>query len=245
VTLVHGTFARIAEILAERGLERVDGFLLDIGPSSPQFDDPARGFSFLKEGPIDMRMDPTAGETALEIIRRLGPGELAGILRDFGEERYAERIALRMKDAYRGGHLQTTTELAALVEDAIPAAQKRRSRIHAATKTFQALRIAVNDELGELARFLEAFPGLLAPGGRCVIISFHSLEDRLVKRAFRELAWSSRLPPNLAEAAGERTSPLCRIVTRKAVFAQPEEVGRNPRARSARLRACEKVGEGP
>ncbi len=240
-TLVHGRFGNVRAILAEAGIERVDGFLVDLGPSSPQFDWPDRGFSFLREGPLDMRMDPTTGETALDLIRHLSPDELAGVLRELGEERYASRIAGRAKQAYRDGELRTTTDLAKLVEDAIPAAQKRRAKTHPATKTFQALRIAVNREIDELEEFLSVFPDLLAPGGRCVVISFHSLEDRRVKQRFRELAWSSRLPPDLARKAGERVHPVCRIVTRKAIFATPDEVAANPRARSARLRACEKL----
>lgn len=219
----------------------VDGFLLDLGPSSPQFDHPERGFSFQREGPIDMRMDQSTGEPALQLMRRLNEKELARVLLELGEERYAHRIAARIKEALRQDRLHTTTELATLVDDAIPAPVKRRMKIHPATRTFQALRMAVNGELQQLARFLEVFPSLLAPGGRCVIISFHSLEDRLVKRAFRDLAWTSSLPPDLARQAGERVDPICLPLTRKAVFAGEDEVARNPRARSARLRACQKV----
>ncbi|ACY14496.1 16S rRNA (cytosine(1402)-N(4))-methyltransferase RsmH [Haliangium ochraceum] len=241
VQFLRGTYGYADELLAEAGAPPLDGILLDIGPSSPQFDRAERGFSFLRPGPIDMRMDQSSGETALDLMRRLGPGELADILWSFGEERFSKRIAARIKDAVRDHRLETTTDLAALVEDAIPASVRRQMKTHPATKTFQALRIAVNGELDQLARFLRVFPPLLAPGGRCVIISFHSLEDRLVKRAFRDLAWSSRLPPDLARAAGERIEPVCVPVTRKAVFASEDEIASNPRARSARLRACEKV----
>jgi 16S rRNA (cytosine1402-N4)-methyltransferase len=242
VTLLHGTFGHIDELLAAAGLDApLDGILLDLGPSSPQFDRAERGFSFSKEGPIDMRMDQSEGETAFELLRRLTPDELADILHELGEERFSKRIARNIKEALRQGALHTTTELAALVDDAIPAPAKRHMKVHPATKTFQALRIAVNAELDQLARFLEVFPALLAPGGRCVIISFHSLEDRMVKQVFRDLAWTSRLPDHLARAAGERTEPVCVPITRKPVFASEAEVARNPRARSARLRACEKV----
>ena len=253
VTLAHGRFGDIAEIIdqlepsgALRGSDesnppRFDGLLLDIGPSSPQFDQGRRGFSFLHEGPIDMRMDPTSGETAMDLMRRLGPEELTRILRDYGEEKYAGRIAQRIKEALHAQRLTTTTELAALVENALPGKVKRQMKIHPATRTFQALRIAVNDELEELARFLAVFPALLAPGGRCVIISFHSLEDRLVKRCFRDLAKTSSLPPDLARQAGERVDPVCVPLTRKPVMPGEDEVARNPRCRSARLRACEKV----
>lgn len=240
VTFVHSTFGRMDEVLAELGVERVDGILLDIGTSSPQIDRADRGFSFNKAGPIDMRMDRSTGETALQLIRRVAPDELANILWKFGEERYSRRIAPRLSEAARTGALATTLDLASIVEDAIPAAVKRKLKIHAATKTFQALRIAVNGELDQLERFLEVFPSILNPGGRCVVISFHSLEDRMVKRRFRDLAATSSLPPHLARKAGERVDPICTVVTRKPVFASDAEVNANPRARSARLRACEK-----
>lgn len=238
VSLTHGCFGDIDDLIEQRDF---DGLLLDIGPSSPQFDHPERGFSFMRDGPIDMRMDPTVGETAYQLMRRLTAAELTRVLRDFGEEKYAGRIAERIKDALSEDRLSTTTELAALVEGALPGRLKRQMKIHPATRTFQALRIAVNDELGELARFLEVFPTLLAPGGTCVIISFHSLEDRLVKRCFRDLAKTSSLPRHLAEQAGERVDPVCLPLTRKPVMASEDEVARNPRARSARLRACQKV----
>ncbi len=240
VTFVHGTFGDVANILSDLELEAVDGFVLDVGVSSPQLDRPERGFSFQHDGPLDMRMDPTRGDTALDLIRALTKDELADVLKDFGEERFHKRIAGVIKERAREGGLTTTAELAALVSGAIPGKAQRHMNVHPATRTFQALRIAVNRELDELEAFLAAFPGLLAPGGRCVVISFHSLEDRLVKRAFRDLEWSSRLPPALAEAAGERIHPVCTRVTRKAVFPGEEELARNPRARSARLRACEK-----
>ncbi len=246
---VQGRFAHIDTILQDNaealGVTEsagcLDGLLIDIGPSSMQFDDAPRGFSFQQEGPIDMRMNQSQGRSAHELLRRLSAPELSRILRDYGEERYSRGIAEKMKEAVRTGWLQTTTQLADLVESAIPAAAKRRMKIHPATKTFQALRIAVNEELDDLARFLQVFPDLLAPGGRCAVISFHSLEDRLVKRRFRDLAWSSSLPPELARQAGERITPICRPITRKPVFASDAEIGRNPRARSARLRVCEKV----
>jgi 16S rRNA (cytosine1402-N4)-methyltransferase len=241
-TLVHATFGELDRVLADLGIARVDGVVLDLGLSSIQLDEAERGFSFSRPGPIDMRMNRSGGDpTALELIRRLDVEELASILRDLGEERYHKRIAHRLKEDARAGRLGTTTDLARAVEDCIPAAARRHMRIHAATQTFQALRIAVNRELDELDRFLEMFPDLLADGGRAVVISFHSLEDRRVKHRFRDLAWSSSLPPQLAEAAGERVHPIVRVLTRKAVVAGEDEVRGNPRARSARLRACEKV----
>lgn len=242
VTFVHGTFGHMDELLAQAGVtEPLDGILLDVGTSSPQFDHAERGFSFAKEGPIDMRMDQSQGETALDLLRRATPDELVEILSELGEERFSKRIAREIKEALRQGQLHTTTDLAAVVDGAIPAPAKRHMKVHPATRTFQALRIAVNHELDELERFLEIFPPLLRPGGRCGVISFHSLEDRMVKQVFRDLSWTSRLPDHLARAAGERTEPVCVPVTRKPVFASDEEVAKNPRARSARLRVCEKV----
>jgi 16S rRNA (cytosine1402-N4)-methyltransferase len=242
VTTVHATFGEVRRVLADLGLERVDGFVLDLGLSSIQLDQAERGFSFSRPGPIDMRMDPTSdGPTALELIRRLDVDELAEVLRDLGEERYHRRIAQRLKEDARAGRLATTDDLARAVTECIPDQARRRMKIHPATLTFQALRIAVNRELDELAAFLDAFPDLLADGGRCAVISFHSLEDRMVKHRFRDLAWSSSLPPQLAVQAGERVHPIVRILTKKAVVPGDDEVRANPRARSAKLRACERV----
>ena len=243
VAIVHGCFGQLRTILARLEIGEVNGIVVDLGVSSPQLDQAERGFSFSHAGPLDMRMDPSSGETAFELIRRSNAHELADILRSFGEERYSAKIANRIKEAVRAGQLHTTADLADLVFQAIPPQERRKRKVHPATKTFQGLRIAVNRELTELAAFLEDFPAVLAPGGKCVAISFHSLEDRLVKNAFRDLAWSSSLPPDLAEQAGERVKPLCRTLTRKVVMATESEISRNPRARSARLRACERVGE--
>lgn len=237
-TLVHGELGNVREILAGLGITKVDGLLADLGVSSPQLDHAERGFSFAKEGPLDMRMDPTRGPTALELLDTLEVDALATVIGELGEERYAKRIARLIKEAIREGRITTTTDLAGVVAQGIPVMEQRKSKIHPATRTFQALRIAVNSELDQLARLLAAFPDLLAPGGRCVIISFHSLEDRLVKNAFRDLTWTSSLPTKLAAEAGERVLPVVELLTRKAVFATDEEVERNPRARSARLRAC-------
>jgi 16S rRNA (cytosine1402-N4)-methyltransferase len=208
-----------------------------------QLDNADRGFSFNKVGPGDRRMDTSRGQTALDLIRQLTVDELITVLKEWGEERFAVRIARRLKDDVRDGKIGNTLELADAVAAVIPGKAKRLMRIHPATKTFQALRIAVNRELEELEQFLASFPALLRHGGRCVIISFHSLEDRLVKRCFRDLAWSSSLPPDLARQAGERVDPVCKVLTRKPVFADDDEIEGNPRARSARLRACEKVGD--
>ena len=236
VRLIDGTFA---DVLVD-GFAQVDGILLDLGVSSPQLDDPNRGFSFGKPGPIDMRMDATQGPTALDLIRDT-PTELLGdVIRKLGEERYAQKIARMLKEAVQEDRLATTADLAAVIARAIPAAEQRKSKIHPATRTFQALRIAVNGELDELERFLGAFPDLLKPGGRCAIISFHSLEDRMVKQRFRDLAWTSSMPAKFA--GNERLEAVCTEVTHKAIVATDEEIARNPRSRSAKLRVCERTG---
>ena len=211
--LVHGSYGDLAAILGGLGIARVHGILLDLGVSSPQLDTAERGFSFSREGPLDMRMDPTRGPTALELLRELDAGSLREVIAELGEERHAKKIARLVKEAVRVDRVRTTTELAAVVAQAIPFAEQRRSKIHPATRTFQALRIAVNAELEQLAALLGAFPDLLAPGGRCAIISFHSLEDRLVKNRFRGLAWSTSLPRRLAEQAGERVDAVCERTT--------------------------------
>lgn len=236
--LVHGTYAELPEILAG---QQVDGILLDLGVSSPQLDHADRGFSFAKTGPLDMRMDPTRGPTALELIQELDQDDLGELIKDLGEERHGKKVARLIKDALREDKIRTTTDLAAVITMAIPTVEQRKSKIHPATRTFQALRIAVNAELEQLERLLAAFPDLLKAGGRCAIISFHSLEDRLVKNRFRDLAWTSSLPPHLAAKEGERSLPVCELITRKAVVATDDEIARNPRSRSARLRVCERT----
>ncbi|MCP4447495.1 MAG: 16S rRNA (cytosine(1402)-N(4))-methyltransferase RsmH [Myxococcales bacterium] len=243
VDFVHGSFEDMDKHLAGLGIEKVDGILLDLGVSSMQLDRRERGFSFGKEGPVDMRMDPSQGETALELIERLPEAELARVVWEYGEERLSRRIAKRLKNDAADNKLTSTLVLADSVSACIPAKLKHKSRIHPATRTFQALRIAVNRELEQLERFLEIFVDLLAPGGRCAIISFHSLEDRMVKRCFRELAKTSNLPPDLARKAGERVHPICLPITRKPIIATEEEIQNNARSRSAKLRACKKVSQ--
>ncbi len=241
VRLVHGEYDDLPRILAEHGVTHADGLLLDLGVSSPQLDAAERGFSFTRPGPLDMRMDTTSGSTALDILRDTFVDDLADLIATLGEERHARRIARLIKEALAADKLHTTIDLANLIARAVPAVEQRKSKIHPATRTFQALRIAVNAELAQLEHFLAGFPDLLAPGGRCAIISFHSLEDRLVKNRFRDLAWTTSLPPYLAERAGERIEPVCTLVTRKAVVATDAEIARNPRSRSARLRVCERT----
>jgi 16S rRNA (cytosine1402-N4)-methyltransferase len=238
VRLVHAAFADLPAVLAGR---QVDGILVDLGVSSPQLDHPDRGFSFSKGGPLDMRMDRASGPTALELIRELDPDALAELISELGEERFARKVARAIHEAVAADRVHSTTELADVIAGAIPMAEQRKSKIHPATRTFQALRIAVNRELDQLTALLAAMPDLLAPGGRFVAISFHSLEDRLVKHALRDLTWTSSLPPALAAKEGERTAAVVELLTRKAVFAGEAEVERNPRARSARLRACQRT----
>lgn len=241
VELVHADYDQIDRVLAERGITQVDGIVLDLGVSSPQLDLAERGFSFSRPGPLDMRMNPTAGPTARELIRDTDVDDLADLIYAYGEERHSRKVARLIKEAVDADRAHTTTELAAVIATAIPAHEQRASKIHPATRTFQALRIAVNRELAQLERFLAIFPDLLVAGGRCAIISFHSLEDRLVKNRFRDLAWSSSLPPHLAAKAGERAAAVCTSITRKAVVADDAELAANPRARSARLRVCERT----
>ncbi|CAN5218346.1 16S rRNA (cytosine(1402)-N(4))-methyltransferase RsmH [soil metagenome] len=238
VQVMAGQYSEMPALLRSIGISQVDGILLDIGVSSPQLDRAERGFSFMKEGTLDMRMDPSTGPTALELIAELEVDALGGIIKELGEERHAYRVARAIKAAFEAGSLHTTTELSAVISGVIPMREQRQSTIHPATRTFQALRIAVNQELDELATFLDVFPDLLAPGGRCVVISFHSLEDRLVKNAFRDLEWTTSLPERFAIQEGERVHPVCEVLTRKPVSGGAAEVERNPRARSARLRAC-------
>lgn len=241
VTYAHAEFGALKQVLADRGVPAVDGILVDLGLSSWQLARAERGFSFSSSGPIDMRMDTSQGESASQLIRRLTVHELQKVLSEFGEERYSARVARRIKEAMDANALTDTHELANVIVRAIPAASRRRERIHPATRTFQALRIAVNEELAELDRLLQDFPDLLNPGGRLVVIAYHSLEDRRVKNRLRQLAWTSSLPDDLAQAAGEPTQPICVPLTKKPIVPGDDEVLKNPRSRSAKLRACEKV----
>jgi 16S rRNA (cytosine1402-N4)-methyltransferase len=235
---VRGDFRDAPNVLKALGLEGVDGALVDLGVSSPQLDDPSRGFSFRDGGPLDMRMGPE-GETLQELLARLDERELARLIKAYGEESFARPIARAIKRAVAGGEPLDTARLAELVAGAIPR-KAWPHRIHPATRTFQALRIAVNDELGSLARWLEALPALIRPGGRAGAISFHSLEDRAVKERFRELARACICPPGMP-VCGCGAAATFRPVTRKAVVAGEAEVARNPRARSAKLRVVERL----
>jgi len=242
LTLVKANFAEMEERLRALGVTAVDGVLFDLGVSSPQFDLPERGFSYWHEGPLDMRMDRHQPLTAREIVNEWDERELARIIREYGEERFAASIARAIARARSKKPIETTTELAEIVKSAIPAAA-RRSGPHPARRTFQAIRIAVNDELGALERGMEAAFRALKPGGRLSVITFHSLEDRAVKRLFQTWAQGCICPPEFPVCQCGR-KPLGRMVSRKPVTPSSEELERNPRARSAKLRAFEKLDHG-
>ncbi len=228
ILLAQSTYADIPEILEESGIEGVDGVLLDLGLSSDQLEDRERGFSFHSDGPLDLRFDPESGKSAAQLLQRITPESLADIIYQYGEERFSRRIARAICDRQRQKPVTTAADLAEIVSRCIPARVRHQQQIHPATRTFQALRIAVNEELKQLEIALKRLPDCLNPGGKLVIISFHSLEDRMVKNAFRD---DDRLE----------------VLTRKPVLATEAEVDRNPRARSAKLRVARRValtGEG-
>ncbi|HEY6004101.1 MAG TPA: 16S rRNA (cytosine(1402)-N(4))-methyltransferase RsmH [Anaeromyxobacter sp.] len=238
---VRADFRDARNVLDALGIGGVDGALADLGVSSPQLDDAERGFSFSRPGPLDMRMGEE-GETLADLLRRIDERELARILKEYGEEPFARPIARAVKRALEregGEGALDTSRLAEVVARAIPRRAWPR-KIHPATRTFQALRIAVNDELGALAAWLDGLPRLLAPGGRAAVISFHSLEDRRVKERFRALSQACTCPPDLPVCACGARATFA-PVTRKAVVATEAEVAENPRARSAKLRAVEKL----
>jgi 16S rRNA (cytosine1402-N4)-methyltransferase len=247
--VICGRFSQIKEILkesqfAEEGEEpvQVDGILVDAGVSSYQFDEPQRGFSFRNPGPLDMRMGQT-GITCGELLDQLEEGDLARLLREFGEVRYSRRVARAILSARSKGHLNTTGELARVTSDAMGWRARRapgRKQIHPATTVFQALRIAVNQELEELKVFCEEVPQLLKPGGIAVVISFHRLEDRIVKRAFRRHTSGAEVPAAVPLTEKERGKGPLELLTRKSMVPSEEEIALNPRARSARLRAAKR-----
>ncbi len=237
---IRADFRDAGSVLGSLGIAGVDGALVDLGLSSPQLDDPARGFSFQRAGPLDMRMSGE-GETLGELLERVDERELCRILREYGEERFARPIARAVKRAVEreGAAALDTLRLAEVVAGAIPRRAWPR-RLHPATRTFQALRIAVNDELSALAAWLDALPAILRPGGRAAAVSFHSLEDRMVKQRFQRLTRACTCPPDLPVCAcGARAGFV--PVTRRAVMPSEAETAANPRARSARLRAVERV----
>ena len=239
MTLCRGSFADLAEHLAVLGIDQVDGILLDLGVSSHQLDTPERGFSFREDGPLDMRMDPAQTLTAAGLLADAGVQELQRIFREYGEERWAGRIAREIVRVRATTPLTTTRQLAELVAGAVPGGQVPQ-RIHPATRVFQALRIAVNNELGALQRGLAAALKCLRPGGRLAVISFHSLEDRIVKQGFRAAAVTCTCPPRLPVCVCDHR-PAVKILTPRGVRPAAAEINANPRSRSAVLRAVERL----
>jgi 16S rRNA (cytosine1402-N4)-methyltransferase len=235
--LSQGPFDQIARVARQRGFAGVDGILLDLGLSSFQLDTPARGFAFQHDGPLDMRFDPSTGDSAAELINNSTGVEIADILYQYGEERASRAIA---RAIVASRPVTTTAELANIVTKAV--GRRGWQKIHPATRTFQALRIAVNDELGQLERALPQIPGLLRDGGRVAIIAFHSLEDRLVKRWMRDHARRFRPDPTLP-TGGQEQIPALSIYNKKPIVPAAAEIERNPRSRSARLRIAEKRSE--
>lgn len=237
---VHSPFSKLGDVLKSLGVAAVDGVLLDLGVSSPQIDEAKRGFSFRYDAPLDMRMNPDAGVSAAQWLATAEETKIREVIRDYGEERFAKQIAAAIVAARARGPVDTTRKLAALVADAVPAREPRQDP---ATRTFQALRIHINQELEELSVVLPQCVALLGAGGRLVVISFHSLEDRIVKRFLRAQSQADTLPARLPVRARDLPSPPLRLVGR-AVRAGAAEVAANGRARSAVMRIAERTGAG-
>ena len=239
VTLVHSNFCEVRQVLDDLGIEAVDGILLDLGVSSPQLDEAERGFSYMADAPLDMRMDGGASLSAYEVVNTWSQEELKRILFEYGEERYAPQIAAAICRRRAEKAIETTLELTDIIRSAMPAAALREKQ-HPAKRSFQAIRIAVNDELGAVETVMKTAPLCLNPGGRLAIITFHSLEDRIVKNGMANAAKGCTCPPNFPVCVcGNK--PKVKLITRKPITASDEELERNPRARSAKLRVCEKL----
>ena len=238
VTLVHSNFSELKEVLSGTGVSGADGMLFDLGVSSPQLDDASRGFSYMQDAPLDMRMDTAAPLTAYEVVNTWSQEELRRILYEYGEERYAPAIAKAIVRARETAPVNTTLELVEIIRGAMPPAALREKQ-HPAKRSFQAIRIAVNGELDALPPMLEAAVDGLNPGGRLAVITFHSLEDRIVKRTLADLAKGCTCPPEFPVCVCGR-KPRVRLVNRKPVTADGAELADNPRARSAKLRVAEK-----
>lgn len=239
LTLIHRNFRHLASILSSLKVEKVDGFLYDLGVSSPQLDEAERGFSYQKDAPLDMRMDRSQPLSAYEVVNTYSEEELADIIRRYGEERYYKRIARRIVERRKEGPIQTTKELAELVRQSIPA-KARETGPHPAKRTFQAIRIAVNDELSALSQSLAQAVPLLKPGGRLVVITFHSLEDRICKQFFKEESAPCVCPPGLPRCVCGK-QPTLKIITKKPILPSQKEIEHNPRSRSAKMRVAEKI----
>ena len=239
LVLERTDYADIRRVLLKNGIGELDGIVADLGLSSFQLGDAQRGFSFSKEGPLDMRMNQDLPETAEDLVNTLPEKALADLIYRYGEERQSRKIARAIVAARLRGRIDNTVELAELIRASVPRTRDAL-RLHPATRTFQALRIAVNRELESLERFLPEAFDLLKPGGRLCVVAFHSLEDRVVKETFRNWARACRCPPERA-ICGCEGRPLVKLLTKKALRPAPDEVEQNPRARSARLRAAEKL----
>lgn len=239
VTLVHGNFREIDAILDRLGIPAVDGMLFDLGVSSPQLDDGSRGFSYMADAPLDMRMDSGDSLTAWEIVNHWPREELRRILFEYGEERYAPQIAAAIERRRTDKPIETTLELVDVIKSAMPP-QALREKQHPAKRSFQAIRIAVNDELHAVSQMMHAAVPRLNPGGRLAVITFHSLEDRIVKNAMQEAARGCTCPPSFPVCVCGK-KPQVRILTRKPIVSGEEELEYNPRARSAKLRVAEKL----
>jgi 16S rRNA (cytosine1402-N4)-methyltransferase len=240
VTLIHDDFVNLPQILQDLEIERVDGLLFDLGISSFHFEEAKRGFSVHRDGPLDMRMDIRRKLTAYDIVNHFSLEEIAKILRRYGEERWAKRIAKVIGKERQQGRIRSTGVLAEIVSRAIPGKHHPR-RIHPATKTFLALRIAVNEELKRLEAILNDAPPLLTRGGRIGVIAFHSLEDRIVKQAFIRMGSTCVCPPTLPQCICGGRKQVLQIITKRPLTPRPEELSHNPRARSAKLRVAQRV----
>ena len=238
----HANFSEIIQVAKEASIEKADGIIADLGVSSVQLDDPKRGFSFRYDAPLDMRMDASSDRpTAAELLETLDEEEIANLIYKYGEERKSRRIAKRIVERRdQGRPVRTTADLASLIEKAIGRSPK--DKIHPATRTFQALRIAVNDELGILGRFIENSVDLLKEEGRLCVITFHSLEDRIVKRVFQKLSGKCQCPPRIPKCVCG-ASKRVEVLTRKPIIPTDTEMNENPRSRSAKLRVCQKLSE--
>lgn len=239
VTLVHSNFSRVDQVLDELGIDGVDGILLDLGVSSPQLDEAERGFSYMADAPLDMRMNSQDSLTAYEVVNLWPREELRRILYEYGEERYAPQIASAIDRRRAERPIETTLELVDVIRSAMPP-QALREKQHPAKRSFQAIRIAVNDELGAVSRVMDAAISKLNSGGRLAIITFHSLEDRIVKNAMASAAKGCTCPPEFPVCVCGKT-PKVKLVSKKPIVSSEEELQRNPRARSAKLRVCEKI----
>ncbi len=240
IHLFQGNFVRLPEFLASLNISTVDGILLDLGVSLHQLEDSGRGFSFRKNEPLDMRMDAASSETAADLISRMTARELQRVFKEYGEERWSKPIAQRIVRIRRQTRIRTSRQLAQIVMDAIPDRAVFKQKIHPATRVFMALRIAVNQELEKLAAMMETVVDFLKPGGRLCVLSFHSLEDRIVKQRLKALEKGCTCPPQMPACVCGKT-PAVRLLTKKVVRPTPEEVASNPMARSTRLRAIEKL----